>query len=340
MHASGETRGGAGEERLREALVAKPVGGGVIRGPDKDSMQPPLAAQLPARPEEALPGAQAPAGGVRPEADEHLPPSAGAGVQGALLVIVGQELRHRGVGRVRVELEVDVVEVAAVASPELGVVRLHVRVGEGRDGGEGDDAAGPERAHEAADALGEHLGRLALPEVLVVHVHPVEAVAGEDGRERRHGVADPGVDGGRAERGVGAEHGVAAEAERDAGVGGGALEGGHGGRGEVRLVPEHGEAAVRGHRRRGGVGGVRGVVDGEGEDEVEVHARVHRHVRERHVLALRADVLAEQRACWRRRCRPARRRRCRGGRRDYERSSDQRVKRSHDDGRRSADDAG
>lgn len=74
MHASGETRGVAGEERLREALVAKPVGGGVIRGPDKNSMQPPLAAQLPARPEEALPGAQAAAGGVRPEADKHLPP--------------------------------------------------------------------------------------------------------------------------------------------------------------------------------------------------------------------------------------------------------------------------
>lgn len=168
-----------------------------------------------------------------------------------------QELRHRRVAAVGVELEVDVIDRVGVPAPQCRIMALHLVVLEGRDGGEGDCAAGLQRRQQPPNALRERLR--VCHEVLVVDVDAVEVVLLDYARQRGEGVVHPGVDGEGYEVDGDVAEGVASEAEGDLGVGVAALEGCHVGRGESGGVPRGGEDAVGGEVR-----GREGEVDGEG----------------------------------------------------------------------------
>jgi len=256
---------------------------GVIRGPDEDTVELPLRLQRPAGVERRV---DRHGGGRRRrgEARQDVP----SGVVGDLVVEVAHVLRLRRAGAVRVELEVDVVDHAPVARPQRLVMALHVGVVERRDGRELDHAAALERRHQAADALGEG-GRVDL-ELLVVDVDAVEVVLLDDAGEGGDGVLDPRVDGGDVEEHRAAVHGGAAEADGDPHVGVALLDGGHRGGAQHRALPEDVEPAVgRGGRLRGG-----GVVDDEGEDEVEPDAGVDGHVGELDAVEDGPDVVSEE----------------------------------------------
>jgi hypothetical protein len=129
--------------------------------------------------------------------------------------------------------------------------------------------------------------------VLVVDVDAVEPVRVDDPFDGSDGVAHSRVDGTWGEYGLDdVLHAVAADPGHHGDVRVSSLDGGHRGGGERVRVPERGEHAV-GRRGRGLlVHG--GVVDGEGEDEVEAEVGVDGHVRELDARGLRADVLTEQ----------------------------------------------
>lgn len=180
---------------------------------------------------------------------------------------MAQKLRHRRPRVIRIELEVDVVDDLPILLPQSQVMPLHLIVVEGRDGGEGYDSALLQLRHQPSYALREGVG-VGL-EVLVVDVDAVQVVLLDDAGEGSDGVVDPGVDRGRGEVGEAPADGVATEADREAHVRVAALDGGGTRGGQVLAVPEDVEVAI------GGGGGVEGgVVDGEGEDEVELDAGV------------------------------------------------------------------
>jgi len=165
---------------------------------------------------------------------------------------------------------------------------LHAGVVERRDRREADHPVALERRHQAADALGEG-GRVGL-ELLVVDVDAVQVVLLDYAGEGGDGVLDPRVDGGDAEEHRAAAHGGAAEADGHPHVRVALLDGGDGRGCEDRVLPEDAELAVgRSWGVRGG-----GVVDDEGEDEVELNSRVDGHVAELNTVEDGADVLPEE----------------------------------------------
>lgn len=168
---------------------------------------------------------------------------------------------------------------------------LHRGVVERRDGGKGDGSPLLQLDDEPADAVGEDAGYGL--EVLVVDVESVEVVEGDEGGEGVDGVGDLGIasDGGEVS-GLGVD-GVAAEAEGELGVGVEGFGGEDGGGGEIGGVPEGCEAAVGGEVVSGRGRGL-AVVDGEGEDEVEIDRRVDWNVGKLDAHELCADVFLEQ----------------------------------------------
>jgi hypothetical protein len=279
-----------GDDLLPLYLVREPETAllGAVSRPDEEPRQLVLALQL-------LGGADSqvrrdePGGVASREAGEDL----AAGVVGRLLVVELHVQRDVGVVPVRVELEVDVVDDARVLAPQRDVVPLHRVVLERRDGGGNVRHPLLELGQQAADALDEGVHVGAGGEVLVVDVDAVKPVRVDDPFDGSDGIAHPRVDGTRGEYGLhDVLHAVAADPGHDRDVRVGSLDGGHRGGGERVRVPERGEHAV-GRRGRGLlVHG--GVVDGEGEDEVEAEVGVDGHVRELDARGLRADVLTEQ----------------------------------------------
>lgn len=255
----------------------------MISSPDEDAVQLPLLLQSPASAQRRLDGHRG-RRRRRGEARKDVP----SGVVDDLLVEEVDVLRLRRAGAVGVELEVDVVDHGAVLGPQRHVMALDLGVAEGRDGGELDHPLGLEHRDEAADALGEGV-RVDL-ELLVVDVDAVQVVVLDDAGEGLDSVVYPRVDGGDVEEDRAVVHGGAAHADGHPHVGVALLDRRDGRRGEHRVLPEDVELAVgRGRRVRLG-----GVVDDEGEDEVEPDFRIDWHVGELHAVEVGADVVPEE----------------------------------------------
>lgn len=157
------------------------------------------------------------------------------------------------------------------------------------DGCEGNGATALEGAYQPSDALGE--GSRVSSEALVVDVDAVEVVLLDYRGEGGNGVGDPGIWVGGSEVDSAVRNGGTSEAHGDLDFGVARLDGGDLGGSEVVGVPVDVELAVG--RGRGGV-----VVDGKGEDEVELDARVDWDVGEPDAIEQSSDVLSVQ-ARWR-----------------------------------------
>nr|GMD15992.1 hypothetical protein CR513_41524 [Ipomoea batatas] len=170
------------QQILRFLLISKPKLGRFICAPHKDSTKIPFPFKLTASVKESIAGPQSAAAFVH-KARQNLP----AVILGRLFFKSLHKFRYAQL-LVRVELEVHVVDHAAVFPPQRPVISGHfaAAVLERRDRREGDRAAILQLRDQFSDALREFLRRRF--EVLVVDVDSVGVVFLDDGGEGRDGV--------------------------------------------------------------------------------------------------------------------------------------------------------